>query len=78
MKNCVNQQFFSEVFPNPCSNADFKAVLPEGVKDMGIQCWFLALNTDISLDSLNLLVILWVVDDKIPKVLQLYIEKHCA
>ena len=72
--NCVNQQWFSEVFLSPCGNildrmSVFNAVLPEGSKVIGIQCWFsaLLLCAEISPGSLNLLMILCTVDDEIPK-----------
>ena len=49
----------------------FDAVPPEGSKVTGIQGWFsaLPLHAVISPDSLNLLMILWTVDDEIPKFL---------
>ena len=49
----------------------FDAVPPEGSKVTGIQVGFrpCRLHAVISPDSLNLLMILWTVDDEIPKFL---------
>ena len=50
----------------------FNVVPPEGSKVTAIQCLFFSacrLRAVIPPDSLNLLMILWIVDDEIPKFL---------